>query len=191
MNFNEKATSFQDFVYGFYELIREHQITLVYEGEVTHQLTKEFTSLTENTMIKNEESSIVQRNVFHVMVECLQNISRHADNVSSEGNTFSGRGIFIVSRDANEYYVTTGNMIDRKRTEEMKKMLDTINSLDKDGLTNLYKTQIKKGSISEKGGAGLGLIDMARKTGNKFVYRFIDINDQFSFFILTSIINRI
>ncbi len=188
---NDIAISFQDFVYGFYQLIREHKITLVYEGEITHQLTKEFTALTESTMLKSEESGTVQRNVFHVMVECLQNISRHASQgFTEDGNHIIGRGIFIVSRSDNEYYVTTGNMVERFRVEEMKKMLDHINSLNKEQLNELYKTQIKKGSLSEKGGAGLGLIDMARKTGNKLIYRFVDIDGERSFFILTSVINR-
>lgn len=187
---NLKAQTFQDFVYGFYELIRKHEITLVYEGEITHQLTKEFTSLTESTMMKSSESGSVQRNVFHVMVECLQNLSRHANHGLLNGNFVAGRGIFIVSRDENKYFVTTGNMIENERVEEMTKMLDHINSLDREQLNELYKTQIKKSGLSEKGGAGLGFIDMARKTGNKLVYRFVKINEEKSFFILTSIINR-
>ena len=42
------------------------------------------------------------------------------------------------------------------------------------------------GELSSKGGAGLGLIDIAKKTGNKFEYHFLPIDDNFSFFILIS-----
>src|SRR5665647_4026 len=66
---------FLEFVYLFYKEMKSHEITLVYEGEITHQITKAFTSLTESNMAKEEESNAVQRKVFHVMVECLQNIS--------------------------------------------------------------------------------------------------------------------
>jgi hypothetical protein len=44
--------------------------------------------------------------------------------------------------------------------------------------------------ISEKGGAGLGLIDIAKKTGSKLSYQFKELNDEVSFFILTSTIKR-
>ena len=41
-----------------------------------------------------------------------------------------------------------------------------------------------KTSISSKGGAGLGIIDMALKSGNKFEYSFNQIDDSNSFFTL-------
>ena len=45
----EKRTDpkgFLEFVYEFYQSMKAHEITLVYEGEITHQITKAFTSLT-------------------------------------------------------------------------------------------------------------------------------------------------
>jgi hypothetical protein len=54
----------------------------------------------------------------------------------------------------------------------------------------LFKQQIKESSLSDKGGAGLGLIDIAKKTGSKLSYQFKEINELVSFFILTSTIKR-
>ena len=39
--------------------------------------------------------------------------------------------------------------------------------------------------ISDKGGAGLGFLDMAKKTGTKFEYYFEPLDDEKCFFILT------
>lgn len=181
---------FLEFVYEFYKSMKAHEISLVYEGEITHQITKAFTSLTESSMAKEEESGSVQRKVFHVMVECLQNISKHADDFGPDDNLFAGRGIFMVSKRETEYSVTTGNAIDKSRVEETKKMLDYINSLDKEELNELYKKQMKEGRLSEKGGAGLGFIDIVRKTGHKLEYHFLPINDNTIFFLLTSTISR-
>lgn len=181
---------FLEFVYEFYKSMKAHEISLVYEGEITHQITKAFTSLTESSMAKEEESGSVQRKVFHVMVECLQNISKHADDFGPDDNLFAGRGIFMVSKRETEYSVTTGNAIDKSRVEETKKLLDYINSLDKDELNELYKKQMKEGRLSEKGGAGLGFIDIVRKTGHKLEYHFLPINENTIFFLLTSTISR-
>jgi hypothetical protein len=53
----------------------------------------------------------------------------------------------------------------------------------------MYRKQITEGRISEKGGAGLGLIEIARKTRNKLIYQFFPLmNNQF-FFILKVEIN--
>lgn len=170
--------------------MKEHEISLVYEGEITHQITKAFTSLTESNMAKEEESNTVQKKVFHVMVECLQNISKHADDYGANDYLFSGRGIFMVSKGIDEYSVTTGNAIENSRMPELKRMLEHVNSLDKEELTELYKKQIKEGRLSDKGGAGLGFIDIKRKTGRNLEYHFLPINEASSFFLLTSTISR-
>ena len=141
-------------------------------------------------MAKEEESNSVQKKVFHVMVECLQNISKHADNFGSEDFLFAGRGIFMVSKGEEEYNVTTGNVIENSKIDELSRILDQINSLDKEGLKMLYKNQMKEGRLSEKGGAGLGFIDIARKTGRKLEYHFLPIDNESHFFILTSTIDR-
>jgi len=182
---------FLEFVYEFYKTMKTHEITLVYEGEITHQITKAFTSLTESNMTREEESGMVQRKVFHVMVECLQNISKHADDFGTNDFLYSGRGIFMVSKAETEYTVTTGNAVDNSKIEDMKQMLETINSMEKEELNELYKKQIKEGRLSDKGGAGLGFIDIKRKTGKRLEYHFLPIDDDISFFLLTSTIPRV
>lgn len=186
----KNVRGFLEFVYDFYKSMKAHEITLVYEGEITHQITKAFTSLTESNMAKEEESNTVQKKVFHVMVECLQNISKHADSFGSDDFLFAGRGIFMVSKGDVEYHVTTGNVIENAKIEELTRILDHINVLDKEGLKQLYKTQMREGRLSEKGGAGLGFIDIARKTGRKLDFHFLSIDEENSFFILTSTISR-
>lgn len=182
--------NFLDFVYDFYIKMKSRDVNLVYEGEITHQITKAFTSLTESKMLREEEPNSVQKKVFHVMVECLQNISKHAEHKTEFETTKEGRGIFMISKNADEYLVTTGNIIPTEKIEPLRLMLDNINSLDKEGLKRLYKQQIREGRLSEKGGAGLGFIDIAKKTGQKLDFHFLKIDDKEAFFVLTSAISR-
>ncbi|HNY09167.1 MAG TPA: SiaB family protein kinase, partial [Tenuifilaceae bacterium] len=97
---------------------------------------------------------------------------------------------FMVSKGDAEYHVTTGNIIENSKIEELSQILDNINNLDKEGLKELYKTQMREGRLSEKGGAGLGFIDIARKTGRKLDYHFLPIDEDTHFFVLTSTISR-
>lgn len=179
-----------DFVYDFYLRMKKNRVHLAYEGEITHQITKAFTSLTENNMSLENDPNSVQKKVFHVMVECLQNISKHSENRHDIISSKDGRGIFLVSKNDDEYNITTGNVIKNKKVESLKKMLENINNLDKDGLKQLYKQQMREGRLSPKGGAGLGFIDIARKTGEKLIYSFLEIDDENSFFVLTSTVSR-
>ena len=181
---------FLEFVYDFYASMRAHEIKLVYEGKVTHQITKSFIALAEAQMEESDEASRVQRTVFHVMVECLQNISRHADEYEGRASVYSGRGIFMVSNTERAYCITTGNAIAKEKIPGLEKMLEEINSLDEGELKNLYMKQMREGRLSDKGGAGLGFIDIRRKTGKRLDYHFLPMNDKVSFFLLTTLIPR-
>jgi hypothetical protein len=178
------------YIFDFYKTLKSHNITLVYEGEITNELTRAFTTLAESNMLKEENSGMVQKRVFYVMVECLQNLSRHAEETKHEQNIYSTRGVFIVTRDENEYRIITGNYIENSKVSILKSKLDHVNSLSKDQLHELYIQQLRDGSISDKGGAGLGFIDIARKTGRKLDFYFHPIDDKNSFFIMTSTIPR-
>ena len=141
-------------------------------------------------MSKEEEDATVQKKVFHVMVECLQNISKHADDFGSDNYLFAGRGIFLVSKGDDDYCITTGNVIENDKKDELCEMLNHINSLDKEGLKQLHKEQMREGRLSDKGGAGLGFIDIVRKTGKKIEFHFLELDEETSFFLLTSTISR-
>jgi hypothetical protein len=184
----EKKIKFFDFVYDTYKQMKYNDINLVYEGEITHEITKAFTSLAEKKLENEQESSSVQRKVFHVMVECLQNISKHAD---VDGHSpYSKRGIFMINEASDSYSIITGNVVENERINALKSLLDNINSKSKDELKTMYKNQMREGALSEKQGAGLGFIDIARKTGEKLEYHFIQIDEKYSFFILTNKVPR-
>lgn len=189
-NLKEKKDSL-DFVYDFYVKMKKNNINLAYEGEITHQITKAFTSLTESNIVEDIDDNTVQKKVFHVMVECLQNISKHAENRNNIITSKDGRGIFMISKDEKEYNVTTGNIINNDKIPKLRETLDNINQMDKEELKELYKQQIREGRLSDRGGAGLGFIDIVRKTGQKLVYSFLTINEKRSFFVLTSTISRL
>ena len=88
-------------------------------------------------MAKEEESGSVQRKVFHVMVECLQNISKHADDFAANDFLYSGRGIFMVCKGETEYTVTTGNAIDNSRMKILPKCLIQLIHMDKEELNEI------------------------------------------------------
>ena len=180
---------FLEFVYSFNESMENKDVKLVYKGEITHQVTKAFTSITETNMMVEEEPNSVQKKVFHVIVEFLQNISKHADYMGDESHE-EGSGVFLLCKDDENYVITTGNILLKEKEAAIAGVLDKINSLDKEGLKALYKQQIKEGRLSDKGGAGLGFIDIAKKTGNPLDYKFVPLNDEFSFFIISSTISR-
>jgi hypothetical protein len=190
MNIPESTKGFLEFVYGFYKGMKTHEITLAYEGEINHQIMKAFTTLAQGKMDKESEAIHVQKKVYHVMVECLQNISKHAFHNDVQPDSQLNRGILLVIKNENEYKITTGNVIESDHINELNESLSKINTLNKVELDKLYKTQLKEGELSKKGGAGLGFIDIKRKTGENLEFHFFPVDSRYSFFLLTSKIPR-
>lgn len=142
--------------------------------------------MAETDMEKNSEERSVQRKVYHVMVETLQNMNKHSDEIKERN---IGNGLFIIGKKQDTYYVITSNKVAKNHKDHLENALISVNSASPQELKEMYKRQIKEGSLSNKGGAGLGLIDIARKTGETLNYQFLQLDDENFFFILKVEIN--
>lgn len=178
-----------NYIFDLHKILSDKNIILVYEGEFTQEITKSVLSMAEKNMETLHEEVGIKKKVFNVMVECLQNICKHSEEYSDFSEEFS-TAIFMIGKEANEYTITSGNIIFNNKIDNLKSKLDQINSLDKEGLKELYKATLSSSELSEKGGAGLGFIDMARKSGQKLLYDFEKVNEEISFFSLQSKIAR-
>ncbi len=72
---------------------------------------------------------------------------------------------------------------------DLKKRLDKVNKLDIKEIKDLYRQILDTSEFSKKGGAGLGLIEMAIKTGNRLDYDFVPVDKNFSYFILSKTVD--
>lgn len=186
------SNKFLEYAYQLYQDLPTKEVNLVYVGGVTSEVTRNFTIMTEENLLRHAESSPVQRKVFNVMVETMQNISRHADLVTQDPEEIR-RGIIIISHSEEAYSIVTGNLIRSEKVSRVRGKLDSINAMNREELTAAYKKQIQEGTISESGGAGLGFIDVAKKSGNKIDYRFLELSDElpgFTFFMTICTVNR-
>jgi hypothetical protein len=154
---------------------------LVYKGKLNHEIMKLFTGMAEAKISKGCTDISIRRKVFHVIVECVQNITRHSDDFDDDG---IGNGIFVVGERKDYYYVITGNIVKTPKVQNLETRIDKLNSLSKNELLKMHKAQMLDGELSEKGGAGLGLIDIIRKTGEKYIYQFLKLDQENHFFIL-------
>jgi len=172
-----------NFIYDLHKTMVSHNVILIYEGDFTHETTKSILSMAERNLESSGEESGIKKKIFNVMVEALQNIVKHSDD-TKDGESIHHAAIFLIGHEQCQYSIMSGNPVRKENVPPLKAALERINSLDKDGLKELYKEIIKNTTISDKGGAGLGFVDMARKSGEKLEWSFVDMNSEFSFFCL-------
>jgi len=178
------------FGFKLFQGMQEDNLSYIYRGLFTQTITDSIISLAENNLETTGESSKVKKRVFSIMVECLQNITRHQTVEGEEFNDSSIPGIFVIQRKENGYFITSGNVVPNIAMPKLRSQLEKINSLQQDELKEYYKQILEDGSISDRGGAGLGLIEMARKSGNKLTFDFAKVNTDISYFYLHTAISK-
>jgi hypothetical protein len=165
--------------------MEQNNILLSFKGDVTSELLTSVLSIIESKLDIMQEDRKVKKKVYNVLVECLQNLYHHMDEVCADDEFNKDRSaIFMVGKLENEYNIFTGNYILSKNVTRLKNKIDEINLMDKEELKTYYKMVLNNGQMSDKGGGGLGIIDIARKSGQKLQYEFTKVDDINHFFSL-------
>lgn len=120
--------------------------------------------------------------MFYILVESMQNISRHKATVHVP--TDGSKPILLIGKQDKTPYILTANPIKSDQIEELQSRIELINKTGVGQLRQLYREVLNEGEISAAGGANLGLIDIARKAGSEMQYGFDKIDDEHSYFIL-------
>jgi hypothetical protein len=176
--------------YDLFQRVENGDFEYIYRGNFTQTLTRKILSLAESNLQKLVDKSSLQNRIYFIMVEGLQNVTRHQDDVSGDSADLSG--IFAIQKKGSRYLITTGNMVVNSKVDSLKQRLEWVNSLDREELKKLHREILSTGELSDKGGAGLGLIEMARRSGNKLLFDFEYVDLYWSYFYLqTEIPSRI
>lgn len=173
-------------VFDIYDKMERNNILLSFKGEITSDLLTSILQIMENKMDNMQEEPKMKKKVYNVLVECLQNLYHHLDEIAevNEDSEKIRSAIFTIGKIDNKYSIITGNYILNENIIGLKNRLDEVNSLNKEELKEYYKRVLNNGEMSLKGGGGLGMIDIARKTGEKLEYNFLEIDNKVSFFTL-------
>ncbi|MCK4662985.1 MAG: SiaB family protein kinase [Bacteroidales bacterium] len=175
----------------WYNKMNEGEIILAYKGEVSSDLITDVLEMIESKLDDSDENSKIRKRIYNVIVECLQNVYHHSEKVHSKNDiVINGKFlVFIVSKEGESYKISTGNFVNNSKIEFLSNRMDRINSLTKDELKSLYKLILNNQDFTDKGGGGLGMIDIARKTGSKLDYKFHNYADNISFFSLNILVS--
>ncbi len=160
------------------------EILFLFNGEVSATIITD--SLDEIEEKIKLIPSKIKKKIYNVLVECMQNLYHHSETLPSKpGYESTGKyAVCVLSYDSIGYSITTGNFINEKQKGFLSKHLSHINTLDREELKELYKDILNNQEFSDKGGGGLGMVDIARKSGSKLNHFFYDYADSFYFFSL-------
>ncbi|MBN2894029.1 MAG: SiaB family protein kinase [Bacteroidales bacterium] len=172
------SDTYKDFVVSLFQGIEKGDLEYIFKGEVTSTVVTNILDLAKLNLEDNELRPISSR-IYFILGEGLQNISRHQEKIDDGTPTDS---IILISKKDNKYSITTGNLIKTDKKEELEDKLTRINSMSVDELREFARYIRKNYTLSEKGGANLGLVEMAKRSGSQLLYGFKDFDNEYSFF---------
>lgn len=170
-------------LFDYYRELENDRLAFIFNGDVSDDITDGIIRITEFNVNNFEALAALSRRISFIMVECFQNVIRHGAKHEPQGEKSSGLFAARLMGDAN--YVSSINLIDMDEVAVLSEKLSQLNSIEKDKLKALYLEVLNNQEITTKGGAGLGLIQLARKAGQPISYDFETISDQLSNFYLS------
>ncbi|HHB93267.1 MAG TPA: hypothetical protein ENK59_08670 [Thioploca sp.] len=176
-------------LYSFKEEYDKQGILLSFYGSFSQELLVEIGDTLKNRMKIEALNSAKMTRVFAMFIEQVQNIIHYSAEKISNEDLNSGslsNGIVVVGYKNDYYYVVCGNKIKKKDIEKLTDKLTVLHNMDKAELKSFYKEQRKKEPVTK--GAGLGFIELARKSAKPIDFDFQSIDEQFSFFSLKTYI---
>lgn len=162
--------------------IKDERTVFSYLGKLSDNEFDSVLSHIEKVLITNIHSRSSVKKVFNILIESTQNLHSYLSEHQQLGEK---ENVIVLVKECDDHYsVTTGNFLLRSEMSVIKSRLDIINTLSKKEVRELYRGVLDVGVPGKSGGAGLGFIDLARRSDNKLTYKFKEIDSKFAFFTL-------
>ncbi len=172
-------------VFQLYQSMSKRKIWLAFKGAISQDVLVEL-----GTLLKNKSAFDRKvKKVFAIFVEMTQNIlhySAETETIAVGDGRAAGVGVVVVSETETDYSVSAGNMITNEQVEHLRSQCERIHGSDEVQLKQYYDERIKSHTLEGSKGAGLGLLDIARKSDYPLEYGIQNIDDQHSFFVMTA-----
>ncbi len=161
------------------DLIGQNEVVLKYSGHYSEEIFKDIMYKVENI---GSISNTAKRKIFFISVELLQNVHHHSLKdkfIDLPENYFH----FAITKNNGKFFkICAGNFVNRKKYNTLVSKIEQLNLLNYDELRKLYKTVLNNNEYSDKGGGGLGMIDIKRKSELKLEHQNIFLNNNLYFF---------
>lgn len=178
-------------IQSYYQKMQSSSIIMSYKGAASNDVLTSILAIAQTNLAEIENKSAIKKRVFTILVEILQNIYHHFEEIEADDLHEDDSIIFILSRVDDSYVIITGNYVAKGDVVALKGRIDEVNAMNAEQLKEKYREKLNTGTVSAKGGAGLGIIDIARKSGSKLEYSFKEYSPKYSFFSLTVKISAI
>jgi hypothetical protein len=166
---------------GLRNQLRTHKVIMAYNGAVSDDLMLTLADLLKSRMLAQDDPKR-SKTIFSVFMEGVQNLIWHG------GDDSDTSGMILITQDEGQVTIMCSNRIAQKDTLELRERLSQIENADKETIRQLYREGMSSSNEHEGPGAGLGLLEIARRSSQPISYAFVDVDKDTVDFILAATI---
>ncbi|KGE77559.1 hypothetical protein CVH10_08470 [Halomonas sp. ND22Bw] len=142
----------------------QQRIMLCFNGPISRSLIEEIGHALRNYLNSQSAAPSSAMDVFAVYIEMTQNI-RHYARERGYGEEDATATVAVARDEDGHYLVSAGNLVEDADGQRLVEAVESLAGLDAVELKRAYKQQLRRPrDEAAPSGAGLGLIDMARKS---------------------------
>ncbi len=172
-------------IYRFYKVLKEEKISLVYFGLFTNKITRYMINITDDYYTRVADLSTFKKKSSFLIAESFQNLVKHRIKEKQPLSDLKySRDFFKIGVHDDRIIISSANVIKKINVPNVKERINKINALSDKELKALKQEVLEFGEISDKGGAGLGFIEMVRKSGLPLIQKFIPLNNDYDLLMM-------
>lgn len=157
-------TSASDSLASLRDFFSGQRILICFNGPISRTLIGEIGIALKDHIASTQVHESAAMDVFSVYIEMSQNIRHYASRMGYD-DFAAAATVVIAETDGGHYMVSAGNLVEPEDGESLLSKIRELSSLDKTELKALYKQKLRiPREPGQASGAGLGLIEMARKS---------------------------
>jgi hypothetical protein len=163
---------------------------LAFNGVISQDSIVGFGEVLRSELHINNPLSLVNK-AFAIYIEMTQNLLHYSANrVDSNGKSIGVGAVFLI-KSVDNYSIVTVNLISEKQRQFLEKKCNLVNSLTKDDLKEFYLKKRREVAETDSKGAGLGFIDIVRRSGEPVEFTFEPVNqDSYLFFLRSKVLTE-
>ena len=178
---------------SFRQDIIENNIVLSFEGKMSQGVLVSLVDTLKEKLKVNDQDArqYMVRKIFAIFVELAQNIQNHSMEKVLVDGLETGVGIIVIREDEECYMLTSGNNVTHENAEKIRLSCDYLNGLGADELKKIFKKQLRSERNKESKGAGIGMIEIKRKSRSPLNYEIQAVDDQVQFVSISVSLSKV
>ena len=171
-------------LYDYKQELQEDGIIFSFSGPMSHEIIEGIGSAIRVKIGEGEGGDKqAALKVFAIFVEQVENVINYSAEKDYKGSELSF-GIVVVGKKNGYFFIRGGNKIHTDKIAKPDSHLSKLANMNKDELKIYYKEKRKAIQEDDSKGAGIGFIEMGRKTAKPIEYSFKNIDDSYSFYTI-------